>query len=109
VPITSASAGSTVSARNPATAAAEPLTAAIRTAGGKPSASRSASSRSAWVTGSQRISACTTGRAASATRITVPSAAVSAAAFSHRRSASCAAARLGRPSSTQPSSSSAAA
>ena len=35
--------------------------------------------------------------------------AVSAAAFSHRRSASCAAARLGRPSSTQPSSSTAAA
>ena len=64
----------------------------------------------------QRISACTTGIPASACTITFPPGSgpaapgrTRAAAPSHLRSASSAARRLGRPSSAQPSSSSAAA
>ena len=49
-----------------------PVSAAIRTAGGNRNSARSASSRSACVTGSQRISAWTAGMAASATTTTAP-------------------------------------
>ena len=88
-----------------------PASEAIRVAGGKPSARRSASSRSASQPGSQRTSAWTTGCAASAATTTCPPAdagRTSAAAFIQRRSVSSPARRSARPSSAQESSSSAA-
>ena len=56
----------------PSTAAGAPSTAAMCTAGGRPTSARASSSASAWPTGSQRISACTVGIADSATTATTP-------------------------------------
>src|SRR3954451_10491373 len=108
-PRTSAWAGSLVAVTKSAMAAGGPVMEAIRTAGGKPSSVRSASSCSANETGSQRMRAWTAGWDTSASTTTGPDGRTRAAAFSQRRSASSAARRLGRPSSAQPSSSSAAA
>src|ERR1700733_8966769 len=104
-PSTSAPAGSLAVSRKSARTAGSPLISAIRTAGGKPSSVRSASSRSEKMTGFQPISACTAGSAASARTTTGAAARMSAAALSQRRRVSSAARRLGRPSSAQPSSS----
>ncbi|CAM5483327.1 hypothetical protein SFUMM280S_05026 [Streptomyces fumanus] len=111
-PSTSASPGRSTAPRNSATASPGPETAAIRDTGGNPSSARSASSRTAWPTGSQRTSACTGRRVGSATMTTVPPAdcgRTSADAASQRRSASSPARRSGRPSIAQPMGSSAAA
>lgn len=111
-PSTSASGGSSAAARKAASASGGPVTAAIRETGGKPSSARSASSRRAWPTGSQRTSAWTGRSVGSATMTTVPPSGcplTSEAAAVQRRSASSPARRSGRPSIAQPSSSSAAA
>ena len=77
--------------RGVSTASRGPVTAAMRTAGGSASSARSASSREASPTGSQRTSACVARSSASPTSSTTAALVdgrTSAAAVSQRRSAS---------------------
>ena len=111
-PSTSACPGSDAASSNATTASAGPVRLAIRTDGGNRSWARSASSRSEWVTGipADQCLHCRDARIRddhhhAARR----GGTTSAAAFIQRRRASSAARRPGRPRSTQPSSSNAAA